>query len=96
MSFTPDGRKIKKIKVKLLEIKELPLPIKTPFIKLDAALKFSGIAETGGHAKILIEEERIRVNGETCTVRGKKLYPGDTFEYKDERFTVCGEDSAEK
>ncbi len=96
MSFTPDGRKIKKVKIKMLEIKERSLPIKTPFIKLDAALKFSAIAETGGHAKILIEEERIRVNGETCTVRGKKLYPGDNFEYKDERFTVCREDGAEK
>lgn len=95
MSFTPDGRKIKKIKVRLLEIKDYPLHIKTPFIKLDAALKFSGTAETGGHAKILIEEGRIRVNGETCKVRGKKLCPGDTFEYKDERFTVCGENGAE-
>lgn len=93
--FTPDGRKIKKIKVKLLEIKEQPLVIHTPFIKLDAALKFSGIAETGGHAKILIEEERIRVNGEACTSRGKKLYPGDNFEYKDERFVIT-EENGEK
>lgn len=82
------GRKIKKIKVKLLEIEEQPLTITTPFIKLDAALKFSGIAQTGGHAKLLIEEGKIRVNGEPCSVRGKKLYAGDTFEYKNRRFTV--------
>lgn len=82
------GRKIKKIKVKLLEIEEQPLTITTPFIKLDAALKFSGIAQTGGHAKLLIEEGRIRVNGEPCAVRGKKLYAGDHFEYKNRRFII--------
>lgn len=81
-------QKIKKIKVRLLTMQEKTLPITTPFIKLDAALKFSGIAETGGRAKALIEEERIRVNGQTCTVRGKKLYPGDTFEYRDLCYTV--------
>lgn len=94
--YTPEGKKIKKVKIKLLEMKDEPLTIRTPFIKLDAALKFCGIAETGGHAKILIEEERIRVNGETCTVRGKKLYSGDTFEYKNERYTVHSEADAEK
>ena len=82
------ARRVKKIKVRLLEMEERPLPISTPFIKLDAALKFSGTAETGGHAKLLVEEGRIRVNGEPCLARGKKLYPGDTFEYKNQRFTV--------
>ena len=81
-------RKVKKIKVRLLQMEEHPLSITTPFIKLDAALKFSGIAETGGHAKLLVEEGKIRVNGETCRVRGKKLTDGDTFEYKNQRFTV--------
>ena len=86
------GRKIRKIKVKLLEMEEKTLPVTTPFIKLDAALKFSGVAETGGHAKLLVEEGRIRVNGESCSQRGKKLYPGDTFEYKNIRFTVTAAD----
>ena len=81
-------RKTKKVKVRLLQMQDRELRIKTDFIKLDAALKFSDIAQTGGHAKILIEEERIRVNGEKCAVRGRKLYPGDTFEYKDLRYTV--------
>lgn len=63
---------MKRIKVKLLEIKEEPLAIRTEFIKLDQALKFSGVAETGGHAKELIEKGAIRVNGEVCTSRGKK------------------------
>lgn len=86
-------KKVKKIKVRLLQMEENPLPITTPFIKLDAALKFSGVAETGGHAKLLVEEGRIRVNGETCLVRGKKLVPGDTFEYKNQRFTVENADA---
>ena len=51
--------------------------ITTEFIKLDAFLKFAGVAGTGGEAKMLINEGRIEVNGEVCTQRGKKLYPGD-------------------
>ena len=51
--------------------------ITTEFIKLDAFLKFAGVAGTGGEAKMLIAEGRIEVNGEVCTQRGKKLYPGD-------------------
>ena len=84
-------KKIKKIKVRLLQIKEEPLPIRTPFIKLDQALKFSGIAETGGHAKELIEKGAVRVNGETCVIRGKKLTPDDTFEFKDTRYLITTE-----
>ena len=86
-------KKVRKIRVRLLQMQEKTLPITTEYIKLDAALKFSDVAQTGGHAKLLIEEERIRVNGEPCTVRGKKLYPGDTFEYKDLRFTVVKADA---
>ena len=84
-------RRVKKIKVRLKETQNLPLAITTPFIRLDAALKFSGVAETGGHAKLLVEEGRVRVNGEQCLSRGKKLYPGDTFEYQNRRFTVTEE-----
>lgn len=85
-------KKIRRIKVRLLEIHEAPLPIRTDFIKLDAALKLCGIAETGGHAKILIEKGAVRVNGEVCEQRGKKLRENDTFEYRDRRFTVKHED----
>ena len=81
-------KKIIKIKVRLLEMKEQPLAIRTPFIKLDQALKFSGVAETGGHAKELIEKGAVRVNNEVCETRGKKLYPGDSFEYKNLRFLI--------
>lgn len=51
--------------------------IATEFIKLDALLKFSGVMETGGEAKEAIQGGKVRVNGEVCTMRGKKLRPGD-------------------
>ncbi|MBS6546912.1 MAG: RNA-binding S4 domain-containing protein [Butyricicoccus pullicaecorum] len=48
------------------------------FIKLDALLKFANLVSSGGEAKIRIAEGEVLVNGETCTMRGKKLRPGDT------------------
>ena len=54
--------------------------IETEFIKLQDLLKFAGAVETGGEAKLLIQEGGVRVNGEVCTMRGKKLRPGDTAE----------------
>lgn len=51
--------------------------ISTEFIKLEALLKFEGMAETGGDAKELIQAGEVTVNGEVCTMRGKKLRPGD-------------------
>ena len=53
------------------------IQIHTEFIKLQDLLKFSGAVETGGDAKRMIQEGRVAVNGETCTMRGKKLRPGD-------------------
>lgn len=82
---------VRKVKVKLLSLKEEALEIRTEYIKLDSALKFSGVAETGGHAKELIEKGAVRVNGEVCLIRGKKLYPGDTFEFKDTKFRLVKE-----
>ncbi len=54
--------------------------IETPFIKLQDLLKFAGAVETGGQAKELVQEGKVLVNGEPCTMRGKKLYPGDRAE----------------
>ena len=56
------------------------IKIETPFIRLDALLKFSGAVETGGEAKVIIQEGQVKVNGEVCTMRGKKLCPGDRAE----------------
>ena len=62
--------------------------IETPFIRLRALLKFAGAAETGGDAKQLIQEGYVKVNGEVCTMRGKKLYPGDRVEMPGMDFVV--------
>ena len=54
--------------------------IHTDFIKLDALLKVAGLCETGGEAKERIQAGEVRLNGEVCTMRGKKCLPGDTVE----------------
>jgi ribosome-associated protein len=62
--------------------------IHTPFIRLDSFLKLCGEAGTGGHAKILILENEIQVNGEVCPQRGKKLYPGALVQVRDRKYEV--------
>ena len=59
----------------------IPVNIGTEFIKLDAALKYANAVESGGFAKTVIQEGEVKVNGEVCTMRGKKLYPGDRFSF---------------
>ena len=54
--------------------------IKTDYIKLDSLLKFSGLCDTGGFAKELILQGEVKVNGEVCTMRGKKIRSGDEVE----------------
>ena len=51
--------------------------ISTEFIKMDSLLKYAGVCMTGGEAKTLIEEGMVLFNGEVCTMRGKKVRPGD-------------------
>ena len=85
-------RKPLKFKARVAAVENMPLPIRTPYIELQAALKLCGIAQTGGHAKVLItEEERVFVNDEICTSRGKKLYPGDTFRVGREAFVIVAQ-----
>lgn len=62
--------------------------INTEFIKLDSLLKLAGLVETGGEAKILIQEGQVLVNGEVCTMRGKKLRPGDQVELEGQAVTI--------
>ena len=57
------------------------IAIDTEFIKLDSLLKFAALVGTGGEAKYVISEGLVRVNGEVCTMRGKKIRPGDTVEF---------------
>ncbi len=59
-------------------MKKETVTISTEFIKLDALLKYAGLVNSGGEAKTLIQEGDVLVNGEVCTMRGKKLRPGDT------------------
>ena len=54
--------------------------ITTEFIKLDSLLKYEGLVETGGEAKLAIQGGEVKVNGEVCTMRGKKIRPGDKEE----------------
>ena len=58
------------------------IAITTEYIKLDALLKFASLVGTGGEAKLVISEGLVGVNGETCTQRGKKLYPGDRVDFQ--------------
>lgn len=65
------------------------IKIDTEFIKLDALLKFANLVSSGGEAKIRIAEGEVAVNGEPCTMRGKKLRPGDTVTLDGETVTIC-------
>ena len=58
------------------------IAIKTEFIRLDALLKYAALVGTGGEAKQVIAEGLVGVNGETCLMRGKKLYPGDKVDFQ--------------
>ena len=67
---------------------EIPVMIGTEFIKLESALKLVNAVPTGGQAKMLIQEGEAKVNGEVCTMRGKKLYPGDRFEFMGQTYLI--------
>ncbi len=62
--------------------------INTEFIKLDAFLKWAGIVSLGSEAKIYILEEMVKVNGEVCTQRGKKLRSGDIVNFEKEDYKI--------
>ncbi len=65
--------------------------IKDEYIRLDAALKFSGAIGTGGQAKMVIQDGLVFVNGEVCTMRGKKLRGGDTVKFENFAFVIKNE-----
>ena len=58
------------------------IAIETEYIKLDSLLKFAAVVGTGGEAKYVISEGMVTVNGEVCTMRGKKLRPGDRVSFQ--------------
>lgn len=66
----------------------MKISIKEDFIKLDSLLKYSMVAQTGGHAKIMIQNGEVCVNGEICMQRGKKVHKGDTVTVNGTEITV--------
>ncbi len=76
-----------KVTVKIKET-ATPLAISTEFIKLQDAMKYANIVYSGGEAKQLILDGEVTVNGEKCTMRGKKLRPGDKFSFAGETYKI--------
>ncbi len=69
----------------------VPVGIRTPDIPLDALLKLANAVESGGFAKQAIQSGAVRVNGEACTQRGKKLRPGDAVLFRGVKYIVTAE-----
>jgi ribosome-associated protein len=76
-----------KVTVKKKEL-VTPVVIGTEFIKLESAMKLANILPSGGTAKLEIQDGNVLVNGEVCTMRGKKLYPGDKFTFEGETYLI--------
>ncbi len=69
----------------------IDIPIHTEFIKLQDFMKFANVVESGGMAKNFIVNGEVEVNGEVCTMRGKKLHPGDTVKFLNNTWRVTEE-----
>ena len=67
------------------------IKINEEYIRLDNLMKFAGMCNSGGRAKYLIQGGEVKVNGEICTMRGKKLRPGDRVEYNNKTAEVAVE-----
>ena len=65
------------------------IAIDTEFIKLDSLLKFAAAVGTGGEAKECIQSGEVLVNGEVCTMRGKKIRPGDTVTFQNQEYAAA-------
>ena len=64
------------------------ISITTEYIKLEALLKLANLVGSGGEAKVLIQEGQVSVNGDVCTMRGKKLRPGDCVTFQGRELLV--------
>ena len=67
------------------------ITITTEYIKLQDLLKFAAAVQTGGEAKLAVQEGEVYVNGEVCTMRGKKIHPGDVVDFNGQELTVVYE-----
>ena len=64
------------------------IEITTEYIKLQDLLKIAGLTYTGGEAKVMVQEGLVTVNGKVCTMRGRKIRPGDTVEFEGKTLEV--------
>jgi ribosome-associated protein len=69
-------------------MENMEVNISTEYIKLDQLLKFAGLTDTGGLAKEIIQEGLVKVNGDVCTMRGKKIRVGDVITVEGYQVTV--------
>lgn len=78
-----------KVRVRRVSAERISVPITTEFIKLESFLKLANAAGPGGMAKNFIQNGEVEVNGETCTMRGKKLRPGDSVRFNGAEYLVA-------
>ena len=72
-----------------MTIEPVDVPIRDDTIRLGQLLKLAGLAESGGHARELVQDGEVRVNGEVDTRRGRQLQRGDLVEVGDEAVRVA-------
>ena len=77
-----------KIKVRIKEKEQKTVKIETEFIRLDNFLKLCDAVQSGGHAKIVIQDNEVKVNNEICNMRGKKLRTNDKVEFENKIYIV--------
>lgn len=77
-----------KIKVRIKEKEQKTVKIETEFIRLDNFLKLCDAVQSGGHAKIVIQNNEVKVNDEICNMRGKKLRTNDKVEFENKIYIV--------
>ena len=65
------------------------ITITTEYIKLQDLLKFANLVSSGGEAKERVQAGEVTVNGEVCTMRGKKIRPGDVVAFAGQELTVA-------
>ena len=82
-----------KVRVTKRSASTIDIPIHTEYIKLQDFLKFANAVESGGMAKNMILAEEVSVNGEVCTMRGKKLRPGDVVTFMGGSWRVTGDEA---
>lgn len=77
-----------KIKLRIKQKEVIQKTVSTEFIRLDSFLKLCDAVQSGGHAKLVIQNGEIKVNGEVCTMRGKKLHKGDKIEFDNKIYEI--------